>query len=261
MDARPTPKGKHNTEFRDHFSGVSANYAAFRPSYPEALFSWLASVAPARDHAWDCATGSGQAALGLARHFRRVTATDASREQIGAAARHPRIEYRAASAENSGMESGSVDLVTVAQALHWFDIGRFFREAERVLAGGGVLAVWAYGPVAVEGAETGAIVEEFYHSEMGPYWPEERKMVDAGYAGIELPMTELKPPAFSMSVSWKREELLGYIRTWSAVSRFIGKNGCDPVAGLERRLASHWNDDSRRTIAWPLALKAARRRQ
>lgn len=261
VDAPTTPTGKHNRGFHDHFSGVSANYAAFRPSYPEALFVWLASVAPSGRHAWDCATGSGQAALGLARHFGRVTATDASHEQIAAAAPHPRIEYRTAAAENSGMESGSVDLVTVAQALHWFDIGRFFREAERVLVPGGVLAVWAYGPVTVEGAETGATVEEFYHSEMGPYWPEERSMVDAGYAGIELPMTELKHPAFSMSVSWKREELLGYIRTWSAVSRFIAKNGCDPVAGLEKRLFPYWNDNSCRTVAWPLTLKAARARQ
>jgi len=261
MDERTTPTGEHNPEFRDHFSGVSANYAAFRPGYPEALFSWLASVAPARRRAWDCATGTGQAALGLARHFGQVTATDASREQIAAASQHPRIEYRTASAETSGIESGSVDLVTVAQALHWFDIGGFFREAKRVLAGGGVLAVWTYGPVAVEGPETGAIAEAFYHTEMGPFWPEERAIADSGYAGIELPMTELKSPAFGMSVSWTREELLGYIRTLSAVSRFVGKNGSDPVAGLERRLSAHWNDDSRRTIAWPLTLKACRAEQ
>jgi len=130
-----------------------------------------------------------------------------------------------------------------------------------VLVPGGVLAVWAYGPVAAEGTETGAIVEEFYHVEMAPFWPEERAMADSGYKDIELPMPELKSPVFSMRVSWTREELLGYIRTWSAVSRFIGKNGRDPVACLEKRLVLHWNDASRRTVAWPLTLKAGRTRQ
>ena len=258
MNSRTSPQEGSRPQFHDHFSGVSANYAAFRPSYPETLFRWLASVAPARSHAWDCATGTGQAALGLARYFGHVTATDASREQIAAAALHPRIDYRIVPAEASEIQTGSVDLVTIAQALHWLDIGRFFREAERVLVPGGVLAVWAYGAVAVEGPETGEIIREFYHDEMGPYWPEKRSMADSGYADIELPMTELKSPVFSMRVSWTREELLGYIRTWSAVSRFIGKNGRDPVADLEKRLVLHWNDASRKTVAWPLTLKAGR---
>jgi len=202
MNSRTSPREGSRHQFHDHFSGVSANYAAFRPSYPETLFRWLASVAPARSHAWDCATGTGQAALGLARYFGHVTATDASREQIAAAALHPRIDYRIVPAEASEIQTGSVDLVTVAQALHWLDIGRFFREAERVLVPGGVLAVWAYGAVAVEGPETGEIIREFYHDEMGPYWPEERSMADSGYADIELPMPELKSPVFSMRVSW-----------------------------------------------------------
>ncbi|MBM3162695.1 MAG: class I SAM-dependent methyltransferase [Chlorobi bacterium] len=251
--ATPNPDG-----FNDHFSGVSRCYAAFRPSYPETLFTWLSDIAPATGEVWDCATGTGQAALGLVRHFRHVTATDASRKQIDAATPHPRISYRVAPAEASGLAAGTVDLITVAQALHWFDIGSFFREAKRVLVPEGVLAIWTYGAVFMENKETDSVLQEFFHSEMGPFWPAERALADSGYAGIELPLRELPSQAFGMSVSWTREELLGYIRTWSAVSRFIRVNGHDPVTDLEKKLVSHWHDGQRHRVSWPLSVRTCR---
>lgn len=255
----PSPADGNTRSFNDHFSRVSKSYAEFRPSYPDALFSWLAGLPGARTLAWDCATGTGQAAAGLAEYFDQVIATDASREQIGSAQALPRVEYREAPAESSGIESASVDLLTVAQALHWFDIGRFFLEAQRVLKPGGVLAVWAYGPIEIEGEPAvNDIIQEFYHNVVGPFWPSQRKLVDEGYRNIELPFPYIPAPAFSMRVAWSLQELLGYIRTWSAVTRFIRANDTDPVSGLGERLAClRKSTGSLIAVSWPLAVKAA----
>jgi len=245
--------------FSDHFSTVSEEYAVYRPSYPDALFAWLASVAPACRLAWDCATGSGQAAIGLAAYFERVVATDASHAQVQSARRHSLVEYRVAQAESSGLEDNSVDLVTVAQAIHWFDMERFFMEARRVLVENGILAVWAYGPLVVEGDGIDSIVQRFYSDVVGPFWPAERAIVDSGYREVLLPFTPLDVPIFDMRISWNLHELLGYIRTWSATARFIDANGTDPVSQLGRQLSEYWGlADSRRLVTWPLVVKAGR---
>lgn len=246
--------------FRDHFSQVSQDYAAYRPTYPDALFNWLGSVAPSRRLAWDCACGTGQATLGLARVFDRVIATDASAGQIAAASAHARVEYRVAAAEASGLDAGSADLVLVAQALHWFERDAFFREAARVFAPAGVLAVLTYGPLTVEGTGVNAIVQDYYHGVIGAYWPAERALVDSGYAGVELPFTAVAAPAFEMSAHWGMNDLLGYIGTWSATSRYRDATGIDPVPALAQRLARVWCDDARtREVVWPLTLKAGRK--
>ena len=243
--------------FCDHFSTVSAGYAAFRPAYPELLFAWLASVTPLHRLAWDCATGSGQAAVALAAHFERVVATDASSSQILAARAHPRIDYRVALADSSGLDDNSVDLVTVAQALHWFDIKRFFEESRRVLVPGGLLAVWSYGRLVVEGAEVDALVQEFYHGVVGPFWPAERALVDSGYRDIVLPFQPLQAPLFEMTAFWSLSELLGYIRTWSATARYIEANGIDPVEQLGEQLSACWGRGERlRKVSWPLVVRA-----
>jgi len=245
--------------FRDHFSADAAGYAAFRPTYPDELFAWLASVAPARRLAWDCATGTGQAAAGLAAHFARVVATDASEAQIRAARAQPRVEYRVATAEASALGAASADLISVAQALHWFDIDRFFAEARRVLVKQGVLAIWTYGPLVVEGAPVDALLQDYYHRVVGPWWPPERALVDSGYAGIELPFKTLAAPAFGMSMPWTLNELLGYARTWSATPRHNEATGRDPVATLGLRLAEHWGPaERRRRVSWPLTVRAGR---
>lgn len=243
--------------FCDHFSPVSHDYAAFRPAYPDMLFAWLASIAPARLLAWDCATGSGQAACGLAEHFDRVVATDASDAQILAAKKHPRIEYRVAQAESFGSDDHSIDLVTVAQALHWFDMERFFEESRRVLAVNGVLAVWSYGPLIIEGSMADRIVRKFYHDVAGPYWPPQRALVDSGYRDIVLPFRAIDAPVFEMTVSWTLYELLGYIRTWSATARYVAANGTDPVLQLGEQLRTCWGrEERRRCVSWPLVVLA-----
>src|SRR4051812_2932817 len=166
------------TELKDHFSTVSAGYAEFRPHYPAELFGYLASLAPANSTAWDCASGNGQATQALAKKFGKVIGTDASKQQIESAPRIQNAEFRVSPAEESGLADESVDLITVAPALPWFDLKRFFAEANRVLRPRGVLAAWAYGINEVEGDEVNRIVREFYSNVVGPYWPPERKLVE-----------------------------------------------------------------------------------
>ena len=160
--------------FKDHFSDQASDYARFRPNYPHELFAYLGSLVLARECAWDCGTGSGQAAVALAEFFDRVVATDASEKQILSATKSSRVEYPIAPAENSGLSSHSLDLIAVAQALHWFDLDAFYMEAKRVLKPDGILAVWCYGLLEI-GPEIDAIINRFYREIVGPYWPPERK--------------------------------------------------------------------------------------
>ncbi len=214
--------------FADHFSGVSAAYAAFRPRYPDVLFDFLAQVAPAHEAAWDVGTGSGQAAVGLARHFTRVIATDASSSQIEHATPDPRVSYRVCPAEACDLNDRSIDLVTVAQALHWFDRPRFWAEVRRVLRPGGVIAVWTY--------------------------------VMLQIAPREFPFEEFAAPNVVIEQSVTLDEVAGYIRTWSATRRFVQQHGHDPVDGLVTELARVWGGAPQqpRLARWPVAMRVGR---
>jgi SAM-dependent methyltransferase len=245
--------------FTDHFSPVSASYAAFRPRYPAALFDWLGSLAPARSLAWDCAAGSGQASVGLASVFDRVIATDASAAQIGAATAHERVSYRVAPAEHSGLAAASVDLVTVAQALHWLPLDAFYEEVRRVLRPAGALAVWSYGRMEIDDAASNELVQDFYSTTVGPYWPPERVHVESGYRALPFPFREVPVPSCSIRVQWRLQQLLGYLSSWSATARYIKAQSRDPVPGLAATLTPHWGGpDAQRTISWPLAIRAGR---
>ena len=246
--------------FHDHFSNVAQRYADFRPHYPAQLFDYLATLVPRTSLVWDCAAGNGQATFDLAERFDKVIATDASREQILSAKPHPKIEFRVAPAERSGLEDGSVGLITVAQALHWFDFGRFYPEAGRVLEPGGVLAAWAYGINQVEGEAVNRLVQDYYFNIVGPYWPPERKFVEEGYRTISFPFQEMSPPDFEMQASWNLAQLVGYFSTWSATNRFIKENGRNPLEPLSEALAEVWgNAEAPRAVSWPLTLRLARK--
>lgn len=266
MRARAYPirrtHGNHfqmNDHFADHFSPVSGDYARYRPTYPVALFAWLAKQVTSHNLAWDCAAGSGQASRDLTRYFKRIIATDASSAQIAAAAPYPGTEYRVAPAEASGLSEASVDLITVAQAMHWFDLDRFYAEARRVLKPGGVLAAWCYGALSVEGEAVNARAEAFYQNTVGPYWPPERQLVESGYRTLPFPFAEIATPAFAMDVHWSLPELLGYFRSWSATARFSAERGYDPVTVLASELAPHWKSPhQRRRVSWPLAMRAGK---
>jgi SAM-dependent methyltransferase len=249
-------------EFPDHFSAVAEAYAAARPTYPPALFDHLASLAPSRGHAWDCAAGNGQATVALAERFARVTATDASAAQIAQAPRRPNITWRVGLARESGLPDASVDLVTVAQALHWIDLPSFYAEVGRVLVPQGLLAVWCYGIQRVEDAAIDRQLQAFYSSVVGPYWAPERLLVETGYRSVAFPFDELPQPAFEMGHDWLLEELLAYIRTWSATAAFVTARGFDPVTAFAEELTPLWGPrDVRRRVRWPLSLRIGRPRR
>lgn len=241
-------------EFKDHFSGHSTDYAKYRPSYPPALFEWLAALAPARERAWDVGTGSGQAALGLAPHFRQVIATDPAEAQLRNAGRHERILYRMSSAEQTDIADASVDLVTVAQALHWFDFERFYREVRRVAKPGAVIAAWTYGLTEISPA-VDTIARRYYLDIVGPYWPDERKYVEQSYRNIAFPFAEIAAPAFAMRTTWTADEFLGYLGTWSATKRYATARGENPLAQVDAALKRAWGEAQARTVAWPLYLR------
>lgn len=245
----------------DHFSSVARAYAQARPHYPSGLFEWLATLSTGHALAWDCGAGSGQASVALARYFDRVAATDLSAAQIAQAAAHPAVTYHVAPAEASGLASGSVDLVTVAQALHWFDHVRFFAEVARVLAPGGAFAAWTYGTLSVEDEPVNRLIQAFYHETVGSYWPPERRYVEDGYRSIPFPFTPVEAPMFQMALDWTLPELLTYFRSWSATARYIRDRGEDPVVPLGEQLGLVWGDtEARHRVRWPLSVLAGRPR-
>jgi hypothetical protein len=244
--------------FEDHFSRRAAEYARHRPLYPPELFAWLASVAPARRLAWDCGTGIGLAALGLVAHFERVVATDASEEQLGLAVPHERIEYRAGRAEDVRLDPGSVDLVTVAAAIHWFEFDAFYDAVRRVAAADAVIAAWTYHLSVIDPA-LDAVLERYAFDTLAAHWPERFRYVDQHYGTLPFPFYALPHPPFEMRAEWDLERLAGFIASWSGAMRYRQATGRNPVDAIRPALARAWGDPARvRTIRWPLYLRAGR---
>jgi SAM-dependent methyltransferase len=240
--------------FKDHFSKQAADYAKFRPRYPRELFEYLGNIAPSRQLAWDCGTGNGQASVGLATAFDRVIATDASEKQIASAELHERVDYRVAPAEDSNIDFGTVDLIMVAQALHWFDLDRFYAEARRVLKPHGVLAASAYNLLQIE-PTIDKIVNRYYYEVVGPFWPPERKLVE-NFADLPFPFHEIKPPKIEITTHWDLDHLIGYLGTWSSTQRFMAAKGSDPLEQISDELRTGWGDPQQtRKVRWPLTLR------
>lgn len=246
-------------KFKDHFSDRAALYATCRPLYPDSLFAQLARLTREHGAAADCGTGNGQAALGLAKHFRRVIATDPSEEQISRALPHERIDYTVARAESIPLPDFSADLVTAAQALHWFDPPRFFREAQRILSAGGAIAVWGYGDPVMDTDALHETLRAFNRGTLEQYWFAERQLLLDGYRTIPFPFEEVALPPQRLEVRWTLAELAGYLRTWSSTARYAAERGVDPVPEVEKALSRDWGDPGeRRLIWWPLHLRAGR---
>lgn len=242
--------------FKDHFSGHAGSYARYRPDYPSELFEFLATLTPRHEVALDCATGSGQAAVGLAKHFNCVVATDGSVAQLRNAQAHPHVAYLANLAEQPALRDGSVDLAAAAQAAHWFDHARFHPEMRRVLRADGVLALWTYG-LAFVAAPIDAVVRYFYDEVVGPYWPPERRHVENGYRDLPFPWRELAAPPFQLRLDWDLDDFVGYVGTWSAVQRYTKVSGADPLPVLRAEIAPLWGS-GHRTVVWPLHLRIGR---
>lgn len=247
-----------STPFKDHFSARADAYARWRPGYPTELARLLADLAPARELALDCGCGTGQLSTLLAGEFDQVVAVDASQAQIEHAQAHPRVRYRTAPAERSGLADASVDLVTVAQAAHWFDLPAFYAEVRRVLRPGGCVVLVTYGLPTLEG-RPGELLRELHDRVLGPYWPPERWLVVDGYRDLPFPFDRLHPDAPDMRVDWMFDDVLGYIQTWSALGPAQAALGQAPFDAFERELRAAWGETRvSREISWPLTLLAGR---
>ncbi len=244
--------------FKDHFSTQAREYTRFRPRYPRELFAFLAGLAPTRQRAWDCGTGNGQAALPLAEFFDEVVATDPSAQQIAHASPHAKVTYLVSAAEHCPLSDETADLVCVAQALHWFDLERFYAEVRRVGRAGSALAVWSYGLATIT-PEVDAVVRYLYEDILGRYWPPERKVVEQGYKTILFPFDELAAPNLTMAARWSLVDLVGYLGTWSSTQRFIAQHGRDPRDGFVPKLNSDWGaEDVVHEVRWPLYVRVGR---
>ncbi len=246
------------TTFEDHFSATAGAYNRYRPDYPDALFDFLALNAPGRDLAWDAGTGSGQAVAPLRRRFRSVVATDAGAEQLALAPPIEGVEYRNEPAEATSLEKGTVDLVTVAAAVHWFDLDRFYAEVRRVLRPGGVIAVWAYHLPNVSPA-IDPIVERYTNVTLLGHWPERSVHVMSRYRALPFPFEEIETPRTHVEMSWSIEEFRGFLRSWSGALAYRASTGRDPVAEISEDLSREWGDVSReRETRCPIFMRVGR---
>jgi SAM-dependent methyltransferase len=240
------------------YSPVAAAYARSRPTYPPELYEWLAGLVEGHDLAWDCATGNGQAARGLAPHFAHVVATDLSAAQLEHAPAHPRVEYRVATADRSGLAAGSIDLVTVATALHWIDRPSFFAEARRVVRPRGVLAAWTYHTAICEPPFDRAF-HRLYWDVLRPYFDPRVAIVDEKYANFDMPGEPIAAPGFTVTARWTLASALDYVRSWSGSQAYREATGNDPAEPIRDELAALFGDATTvRAVRLPLFVRASR---
>lgn len=244
--------------FKDHFSKQAGIYVQYRPTYPKELYAYLASLM--KDHflAWDCGTGNGQSAVQLTEFYEQVYASDPSEQQIRNGIQHEQITYKVESAEQTTLKDQSVDLVTVAQAVHWFDFDRFYTEVKRVLKEDGIIAVWAYG-VPLVSPELDPFIRNFHDNVIGEFWQKENKMIENEYVAVPFPFEPIAAPAFHIRKHWTRQELLGHFRTWSATQKYIDKYNINPLGKLEEELAEYWNETEKKDVIWKLILKVGKK--
>jgi len=246
-------------EFKDYFSKQSDIYIKSRPGYPNKLFQYLASLTTEHNLAWDCATGNGQAAIPLAKYFKKVMATDASAQQINNAILHENVKYAVALADKSGLDTGTVDLVTIASALHWMDFDAFYTEVNRVLKPDGVFAAWAYYKSYINSA-IDPIVKYLVKDILGEYWPPERQYITNYYNTIPFPFKQVEAPTFKISLVANLDFLFGYFYSWSSTQQYIKLNGKDPVELIKQQLEDAWGDPSEtKEIIWDVILKIGRK--
>lgn len=241
----------------DRFSGHADLYALYRIDYPDELYDFVRSLTPGKSAAWDCATGNGQVAGALANWFERVEATDISETQLARAVQKPNIHYQLSRAEQTPFASHTFELITVAQAIHWFDVDAFHAEVRRVAKPGALIAEWGYGLVQLNQPELDTLMIDFYRNRIGPYWDPQRKHIDHVYASLPFPFAEVVQTRFPAHKNWTLERFLNYLRTWSAVRQYIHENEHDPVTELGEQFAPSWGDGER-TVTFSIFLRAGR---
>jgi ubiquinone/menaquinone biosynthesis C-methylase UbiE len=243
--------------FTDLFSEKSAGYAQARPTYPDALYRFIAEAAPGRGRAWDCATGNGQAAIGLARHFAAVEASDASEQQVAHAIAAKGVRYSVQRAEQTDYESRSFDAVCVAQALHWFDLDRFYPEVQRVLKPGGIFAAWGYGWTEIA-SEIDRAIERHLLAPIKPHWPKQNALLIAGYRTIAFPFEELEVPPMRIETHYTLDEFLAYAETWTATRSLVNLEGRGFLEATRAALLPLWGEDVSRPASMVLAVRCGR---
>ncbi len=239
---------------KDLFSEHSSLYKTFRPEYPAALYQFILNQVPDNCLAWDVGTGNGQVAKVLSEYFTSVYASDISEKQIAEAYQAENICYVKCQAEYSGLPAKSVDLITVAQALHWFNFEEFNKEVKRVARPGAVIATWGYELLNIN-LEIDNLIVDFYKNTVGNYWSPERKHIEDAYQSIPFPFQEIECPEFSIELRWSIDQLLGYINTWSSVQKFIKQNHYNPVDVLRLNIQKHWNEGDLKKIVFPLFIR------
>lgn len=247
--------GSSSMRYVDHFGVKSSEYLQYRPDYPEALYKFLAGLADKRELAWDCATGNGQAAVQLAPYFKQVIGSDINQAQLNVAVKKDNIQYQCWPADKTALPNGSVDLITVAQALHWFDIDKFYQEVRRVAKYQGIIAVWCYSLGSIND-EIDVLIKKLYNDILGDaYWPKERRYIDEGYRTIPFPFKEIEAPEFTIKKKINLMQLMGYLNTWSAVKQYQHVNQDNPINLIFSDLQFAWGDAEReRIMQWPIRL-------
>lgn len=240
----------------DRFSSQADLYARYRIDYPAELYQWLLPQVPGRGRAWDCATGNGQVAAVLAEHFAQVAATDISAAQLAQAAQRPNITYQISPAEHTPFAAASFDVVTVAQALHWFDMDAFNAEVRRVLRPGGVVAEWGYNLLRIS-PELDPLVRRFHDDTMRPYWDDNRWHIVDEYARLPFPFAQVQTARFAVRRQWSAEWLLNYLRTWSSVANYRRQHQQDPVLLIADELTQLWGPGEREVV-FPVFARAGR---
>ncbi len=245
-------------EIQDNFSKQSSFYKKYRPNYPIKLINDILRITSGRDYCWDCGTGNGQVAIELSNHFKRVYATDISEKQIANALKRENIEYSVGRSEKTAFNKSQFDLITVAQALHWFDFKAFNKEINRVAKNGAIVAIWGYGLLRIE-TSIDLLIDRFYKDTIGPYWNQERKHVDAAYATIALDFKEISlKKNYEIKTKWTLEDLEGYLNSWSSVQNYIIQNQENPVNGVIEDLKKYWKKDTTKEIRFPIFTRIGR---
>lgn len=245
---------------KDNFSSASDKYAQYRPVYPPELFEYINSNVSDKEAAWDCGTGNGQVAFELAKTFNTVFATDISQSQIDNATQAHNIQYSLQAAEKTNFENDRFDLIVVAQAIHWFNIEKFYSEVQRTAKNDALLVVVGYGRLEINNA-IDTLITDFYQNIIGPFWDKERRFIDEAYQTIPFPFEELQTPNLAITLTWTLEHLIGYLNTWSAVKHFIKQNHYNPVDQLQKVLEQCWGDEEFKSIRFPLFLRVGRIRK
>lgn len=220
---------------KDNFSEQAEEYSRCRPDYPGGVYDFIKARLECLDTAWDCGTGNGQVASQLSSFFTKVEATDISENQLKNAIKRENINYSLQPAEITDFPDNHFDLIITAQAIHWFDFDKFYAEVKRCLKPDGLFAVLGYGLFS-SNPETNKIIDHFYKNIIGPFWDPERKYLEEKYTSIPFPFSEIETPEFVQKYEWNIEQLLGYLRTWSAVKHFEETEHSDPVSIIEKEL-------------------------